>query len=455
MRGPPKQAQKRNRLLSFVPVLGERQRTFVATLVVGALVAFALVSPFLVQLHNSGEGDGNVARQAVYIAILAMAAWAAYDGPYARLSNIFTAVPVPIWLALAWFAITVPMAIDPSIAARRLFLTVVIIWSICLAVRRAGYAKSIYVLRLILPALLAVNYLAVLVAPHWAIHHVDDASDTSIIGAWRGIMMQKNFAGAACAATIILFAVDAKTILPAVRAVIIAAAAVFLWQTHSKTSAAIVILAVMAGWLYVLYTPKLKRYYLIGAGVVCAAILVAAIVFQPVVASIMSNPHLLTGRVQIWFTIFPYWRDHPIFGSGYGSFWNIGPKSPILMYATNWVAVVGNGHNGYLDLLIQTGFLGLVFGAFAAFGWPLYRLFTGKTEDRPHSGLILAMLVFCALHNVTETSLFDRDSIVQVFLILAIALLAADGRTVARPTLADKPRKRRHRTPPHPPATHV
>ena len=396
------------------------------------------------------------ARQAVYLAILAAALWGAYDGAYARFSTFFTAVPIPVWIALGWFAITVPMAIDPSIAARRLFLTGVIIWSIFLAVRRAGYARSLQSLRFILPALLLVNYAAVLIAPHWAIHHVDDATDTSIIGAWRGIMMQKNFAGAACAVTIILFANDAKTVHPALRAVIIAAAAVFLWQTHSKTSAAIVIVSVLAGWLYRLYTPKLRRYYLIGAGVVFVALIGAVIAFQPLVASILSNPHLLTGRVQIWFTVFPFWRDHPIFGSGYGSFWNVGPKSPILSYAANWVTTVGNAHNGYLDLLIQTGFLGVIFGTFAAFGWPLYRLFAGKVQDRRHAGMILSLLAFCGLHNVTETSLFDRDSIVQVFLILAIAMLEVDSQVRPQRTpTSDAPRKRRRHTPPQPPAPNV
>jgi O-antigen ligase len=94
--------------------------------------------------------------------------------------------------------------------------------------------------------------------------------------------------------------------------------------------------------------------------------------------------------------------------------------------------MLGNGHNGYLDLALQVGVPGMVLVTFAAIVWPLLRLFSSRIASPARRALIVAVVIFCAGHNITETSLFDRDMIVHVFLMFAIALICIEttNRTV-------------------------
>jgi hypothetical protein len=48
--------------------------------------------------------------------------------------------------------------------------------------------------------------------------------------------------------------------------------------------------------------------------------------------------------------------NHPMLGAGYRSFWT--PEGASYVYARIW-AVIGNGHNGYLDVWLELGFIGL------------------------------------------------------------------------------------------------
>jgi O-antigen ligase len=135
--------------------------------------------------------------------------------------------------------------------------------------------------------------------------------------------------------------------------------------------------------------------------------------------------------VHIWSTLLSYWKDHWLLGSGYGSFWNIGGnKSPLYHYVreTDWVALVAIGHNGYIDLLCQTGLPGLVMVILSTVIIPLANLGSGSIP-RSQRGLLASFLIFCVGHNLTETSVLDRDSIVGILLMFTIALILASARS--------------------------
>jgi O-antigen ligase len=151
----------------------------------------------------------------------------------------------------------------------------------------------------------------------------------------------------------------------------------------------------------------------------------------------------LTGRVQIWPSMVGYATDHPITGAGYGSFWNIGPSSPVYQYGRNWVAELSNGHNGYLDLLVGIGLPGLILVVAATMIIPVFKLLANTSLARERGALLIALLVFCAGHNMTETSLFERDTIIQVFLMLAVALTTVVTRRSGNSAPAGTTSKRR------------
>jgi O-antigen ligase len=126
-------------------------------------------------------------------------------------------------------------------------------------------------------------------------------------------------------------------------------------------------------------------------------------------------------------------------GSGFGSFWNVGPNGPVYRYASDWVVKIEVGHNGFLDLLAQTGIIGLALAIAAGVVIPIYKLLS-RTEDNSARGAMLAALLsFSIAHNATETSLFDRDQIPQMFLMLTIAAISLMRDRDAAPRTAKLP----------------
>lgn len=363
-------------------------------------------------------GDGDVVRQLWYGACFLLVLWAL--DPIRRPARLQVFPPLILafflwcWLSISW-------AIEPGIAVRRLGLTTIIAFTIFASVRDLGYQRIVTLLRVLLTFNLIMNYIALAVTPV-AVHGFE-ANDPGIIGDWRGVMAQKNFAGAVCVLTIFVYLFDARRIALWLRLPVLAAAGYFLYRTHAKTSEGLLLLSLVAGFLFYFYNPR-YRVLAIPAAAIFLALLTGAIATNmDRINSFLNDPQSLTGRVQIWPRLLTYAQDNWLTGTGFGSYWNIGPRSPAFVYSEGWVAGLGNGHNGYLDLLTQLGFPAVIFVVFVVIILPMGKLIANLTLPRGKGALLMALLLFCAFHNVTETSLFDRDAIVQVFLMITVALI--------------------------------
>jgi len=363
-------------------------------------------------------GDGDAMRQISFMLILlfvVVTQRVLYETAQLRV------LPLTLIALFGWCALSLIWAIEPGVAFRRLALTSLIVLTIFLIVERAGTERTLAVMRHTLLIILAVNYLAVLLSPMGV--HQPGELDAALVGNWRGVLPQKNFAGSICAFTIILFVYSADRVRPLPRWTIIAAAAFFLFHTQSKTSMGLLAVSLAIGLVARWLSPR-RRKLMIPAAV--AAIIVLAGLGQDYLGEIstyFSQPDALTGRAQIWPILIAFANEHLMLGSGYGSFWNIGADSPVNDYSRAWVSQITSGHNGYLDVLVQIGLPGLILAILATIVAPLWKLATSTAISRRHGPMMMAMLAFCAGHNLTETSLLDRDAIVWVFMVFAIALV--------------------------------
>jgi exopolysaccharide production protein ExoQ len=404
----------------FQARINQRPRLGLLIFAFAAILLLTLLGPFMTVIGLPGTGEGSPLRQGAYLVIMGLVIYGVR--PIASPQSLL-AIPLPICVALAWCWASVFWAIEPEIAIRRLILTTVIIWSLFITIRQLGFDRTLAMVRVALLIGLLVNYLAVIVWPDVGIHEAGEAYDRQLTGDWRGIMQHKNFAGALCAYTMLAWTFDAKRIPKVLQAAVIAATAIFLWKTGSRTSVGVCVAAMMVGFLYVYYN---ARYRGVALGAVCLTALIGCILLtmynNPLTAQFNDNK-AFTGRPQIWAALLDYSQDHRLLGSGYGSFWNIGPNGPIYQYSSNWVRTLTAGHNGFIDLLVQIGIPGLVLAIGATIVWPLVRLFRSPSANGPKGALIFSTILFCVCHNVTESSLLDRDVISEVFLMIAIALL--------------------------------
>jgi len=392
-----------------------------------ALLIFMVIGPYMTLKTLPYTGEGSVLRQIGYSVIYAVALFAARVGAYPRRAF---AMPLSLGLTLGWCWLSLAWAIDPDIAIRRLLLTTLLMLAIFMTVEGLKYERTILIIRETMILILIANFLCVIAVPSIGIHQQLDIEgfglDPELIGNWKGVMVQKNFAGAVCALTIFAFVFDARNIKTWVRFAMVLGSVVFLYFTHAKTSYGLLILGLVAGWLFQNYNPRF-RILLVPALALAGLIAVSlTLSFWSEIVAFFSRPDAFTGRVQIWSVLVAYWKDNWLLGSGYGSFWNIGGnRTPVFHYVkeTDWVALVSIGHNGYLDLLAQTGLPGLVLGVLAVVVVPLRNLLSSLNIGRSQGALLMSFLVFCVAHNLLETSLMDRDAIIQMYLMFTIALI--------------------------------
>jgi O-antigen ligase len=393
-------------------------RRFIAQLGLGAVLYLSLYGVIPLELGPvwlREGGSAEILRQALVLLVLGLQLLAPTN------ARPPMAMPTSLLILLGYCLLTCTWAIDPGIALRRLAFTAAVIWMLMRAIGDLGAVRTQNFLRVFMVVLLIVNFLVVAFSPlgkHLA------GEEASLVGEWRGIISHKNVAGPACCFTILLFVFDSDRVRLPWRTAVVIASGFFLFMTGAKTAIAMLALSLSAGALMHFYNPR-HRSLLVPVGVVATALsILYLLMYSGVMETILDDPFALSGRGAIWPLLLDYAGEHLWTGAGFGSFWQIGPRSPIYFLTSSWVATaIGHGHNGFLDLLVTIGLPGLVLAILIVFVWPAIRLLCSVNISRSRRALLWAIVVFCAGSNITETTLLDRVSTVQVFLMIAIILI--------------------------------
>ncbi|WP_068092245.1 O-antigen ligase family protein [Novosphingobium rosa] len=384
------------------------------------LVLLSTLGPFIAGATSEGASEGSLVRQISYLVVLGgVLVWAR---PWARGWSLLM-VPLPVLAALAWCWISLSWAIAPDIAMRRLLLTTMMVWTTFIIVHTGGYRRASDGLRIALVITLVANYLTVLIEPNVGMHLGSEWEGSALAGNWRGLMTHKNFAGASCAFCMLLFLFDARHVNLRIRAVVLLLAAFFLYRTVSKTSMGMGLLAAMVGFAF----SKLNREYRLFIIPVAMLVICAGATYVNGHLDKISTtlaPTAFTGRGQIWEALMLYAKDHVWTGAGFGSFWNVGPTSPIFTYGRGFVTTITVGHNGYLDLLVTVGLPGVLLIVCGVLLWPLAQILSSRRISIEKGSLLCAMVLFCLGHNVTESSLFERDALTGVMAVFVAAFAA-------------------------------
>jgi O-antigen ligase len=139
-----------------------------------------------------------------------------------------------------------------------------------------------------------------------------------------------------------------------------------------------------------------------------------------------------TGRARIWsFALLSFFRQ-PWLGYGYGAFWWVSSES------RQALALIGyptpHAHNGFLDLGLQLGFLGI---ALFLAGWvvALSRAVRNvHTTTAPSSRWPLLYLLFVVFYSLTENSLLAPNSLLWILYVAACCRVSQDDSRRLPPT---------------------
>src|SRR5262249_23624571 len=119
----------------------------------------------------------------------------------------------------------------------------------------------------------------------------------------------------------------------------------------------------------------------------------------------------------------------PLFGWGYQSFWLVGPDGPSIVDAPGWIRTMPSAHNGYLDTVLDTGYVGLAL--FVIFIFATLHALTRVVDREPaRAWLLLSLALFIILTNFIETT-WMRGADILWFMFAVVA--AEAGRYWQRP----------------------
>lgn len=176
------------------------------------------------------------------------------------------------------------------------------------------------------------------------------------------------------------------------------AAITLLVRKHSRLSPAIILLCIPVGWLVLSTVTGITVYRL---------------------SNILYGDPTFTGRSTIWEFVKSEIDHRPLLGWGYQSFWLVGPDAPSIVNAPGWVKDMPNAHNGYLDTMVEMGYVG--YALLLSFVIATLHA-VGRLADRApaRAWLVLSLLVHIIITNGLE-SLWMRgfEMLWVVFLILA------------------------------------
>jgi exopolysaccharide production protein ExoQ len=142
------------------------------------------------------------------------------------------------------------------------------------------------------------------------------------------------------------------------------AGAGLLMLTRSRTAVLAVTVAVGCGALYIM--PKRR---VLGVGLVMAAVVIAISVFGADLVDSAKHALLfgrqestadigtLTGRTELWSELMTYVGARPLAGYGFEGFWGPTHTASVAL-SLGWV--VPHAHNGYIEMLLDLGVVGLV-----------------------------------------------------------------------------------------------
>jgi O-antigen ligase len=401
------------------------------------LMMFVGLSPFVppaapTSVNAAAPAPGDGLRQIIFLAVFFPVVFAS---TLQRGWNVFRVVPLALIAMLAWCFFSVGWSGVPDVSLRRAALAAIVVISTIGSVDLLGGQRAFLLWRIVLAIVLVVNWLSIPLIQTAV--HLPGEVDPSLIGDWRGLYGQKNTAGAVCVMTALLFLFSRNGRGNWIGWLVAAAALGFLVMTRSKTSMALFPVALAAGLLYrVSWRDSLSR-----AIFLCGAILLVAVAALflslnwDLIARLLTDPGSFTGRAEIWQAILAYMHDHPLLGAGFGTIAHTGTLSPLHNYARgNWVEAIADSHNGYLQILVTTGSIGLGLALLGMVVDPLLRFWPLEPKRTGFKALLFAIFVFVLLHNFLETDFLESDnSIWFAFLVMLASLKTRDNSLTLRP----------------------
>jgi exopolysaccharide production protein ExoQ len=244
-------------------------------------------------------------------------------------------------------------------------------------------------------------------------------------GAWRGLFGWNNTLARIMVLAVVVFLFVRTRTHRSLPWLGIAASLVLLLLSRSVTG--MIVCAAMVGTflLYTLVGPRDPILIpLVVVGLAAAGLLLFPNFTVAGALELVGRKPDLTGRTELWSAALVSISKRPSLGYGFSAFWPVkGEESGSLLLTAGWPVTFG--HNGFVDLALDLGALGLVtFAVGYVIFWRRALAFLVR-EPGPTAGWLCTYLMFMLLYNLTESSLLAQHTIFWVLYTSAAVSLSS------------------------------
>lgn len=270
------------------------------------------------------------------------------------------------------------------------------------------------------------SVIAAVVLPSYGMHLSGEHA-----GLWRGIYAHKQYLGRMMVLgfmPLLLIATNKGQKYRRIAAICAVLAAALVLLSGSKTSLVLLTASCLLLPLHKVLTQRYKvRTFLLTISCFLGGVLLLLVIsnLETIVVDILGKSLELNSRTDIWNLAIPKGLERPWLGYGYSGFWTSDASS--FIFQLTWAGDdFSNGaqrfhaHNGFIDVFLQVGFVGL-FLCVLSFFKALWRTIT-LTMNLPESlefFWMFSFLVIIFLFNITETRTFIATN---TFWILTISI---------------------------------
>lgn len=323
----------------------------------------------------------------------------------------------PFLFLYAFILFTLPFAYSVPFAFKRTMVLLIITFFLLAISFVLSYSDIIATIRRVLLIVLAVNIFSYLILPSISYDHEN---------LFKGIHVHKNSAGAVFALSFLIFLYTCKNIY--VKTICCTILFFFLIQSGSKTSLALSVLciALVFSLNQIKHFGKVFFSAFFSVNMLVLFVIISYFGIDSVFFAIGDayGDRSFTGRSIIWEYVYEKVFERPFIGWGYGSFWGLGNDSPSLFDGGDFLQLFGQAHNGYLDMSVQIGIIGLGLCLYAHLFFLKFMLKNiTKVKDKEFD-FLFTFAIFFFLHNLLESTIMQPFSVLwPVLFLLSISYL--------------------------------
>lgn len=255
-------------------------------------------------------------------------------------------------------------------------------------------------------------------------------------GAWKGIFGHKNGLGRMMVLSIIVFAlVEFRRKQRLLKWIFLSLAVIVLILSQSST--ALVLAIIMTAVLVLLPILRLRTHLIVPIWLFTGAVAVAACSYAVMnadsVLQILGKDSSLSGRTMLWMVASMAISQKPWLGHGFDAFWTgLQGESGSIMSSIRWLAP--NSHNGYLDLLLDLGVVGLLvyITGYIGAAWKAMKRYRSQRSEANMWPLMY--LAFILLANLTESTILTQNSIFWALYVATVVTVSVPRRPLAEGT---------------------